>query len=73
VIGFFPSTVEIIVGTARLGWSWGVILFLVQALGMGVMGFGGTKLRLDGGLRWGVAGFLIWLSVLVYLAATFTT
>jgi len=61
LIGFLSPLVALAVPIMRLGWHQGFGWFVFLALGMGLMGFGGAKYRVDKERKWLVIGFLAWL------------
>lgn len=65
LVGFLPSVAAMIVATMRLGSPSGIFIHLLLGVGMGIMGFGGAEYKADRKPLWFVAGFLIWLLILL--------
>lgn len=65
LIGFLPSIAAILVATIRLGSPSAIFIYLLLGLGMGIMGFGGAQYKAERKPLWLVAGFLMWLLILL--------
>lgn len=70
LIGFLPSTISLIVLIYLGGDGRGVFIHGGLAFGMGLMGFGGAEYKVDRKPLWLVAGFLIWLLILLTAIGT---
>ena len=66
LVGFLPSTVSSLVAVIRFSSNVGGVWFsLLLGLGMGVMGFGGSKCKATGSPLWLVAGCVLWVLTLL--------